>query len=240
MENNFNPWLENQLQMLISVKTKDELLTGLSEASKLLGFDYFSYGLRSSMPVSAPKIAFVSNYPLHYQQLYLAKNYLDIDPIVHLCMKTTTPVIWEENLFLNARSLWEDCNAAGLHHGWSQSSFLRSGICGMLTLARSNDALTAKELAYRAPILVWFNQLAQVGLSHILLPDMVQASQVKLTARETEIMRWTADGKTACEISMILSVAERTVNFHINNVLSKFNVTSKIAATVQAVLLGVI
>lgn len=44
-----------------------------------------------------------------------------------------------------------------------------------------------------------------------------------LTNREKECMKWVAEGKTSWEVSIILGVSERTVNFHIQNCMSKTN-----------------
>lgn len=240
MNTDFSPWLESQIQMLLSSDTKEELFDGLTKASKLLGFDYFAYGLRVLFPVSSPKIELLNNYPEKWKNIYESEGYLSIDPTVHHGMKTIEPVLWKQDLFCDARALWEDANSFGLSHGWAQSSFSKSGVSGMLTLARSNELISEAELLYKTPLLVWFNQLAQISLQEYLLPEIVTPTQVKLTAREAEVLRWTADGKTAFEISVILDITERTVNFHLNNVVSKFGVNNKIAATVQAVLAGLI
>jgi len=69
---------------------------------------------------------------------------------------------------------------------------------------------------------------------------MVPEGGAVLTARESEIIRWTADGKTAEEVAAILGVSDRTVTFHIQNVLGKLNSTNKIQATVKAVALGLV
>lgn len=45
--------------------------------------------------------------------------------------------------------------------------------------------------------------------------------RVELTAREEEIMRWVAEGKTNWEISMILKVSLNTIKFHLKNIYQK-------------------
>jgi LuxR family transcriptional regulator len=61
-----------------------------------------------------------------------------------------------------------------------------------------------------------------------------------LTAREVEVLRWTAEGKISMDISDILGITERTVNFHIGNCMRKLGATSKTSAAVQAALLGLL
>lgn len=233
--------IEEQLQTLLSVKTKDELVAEISNAAKILGFEYFAYGLRVSIPFSKPKFELVNNYPLAWQEHYASNNYLATDPTVKHGLQTTKPVIWTEDLFSESKPLWEDAKSFGISYGWAQSVQSHSGITGMLTLSRPVDLIERQELIHKTPQLVCLTQLAHLGLQEKILPKMLRFSiETTLTPREIEILRWTADGKTSYEISVILSRSERTVNFHINNVLSKLNINNKTAAVAQAVILGLI
>lgn len=45
--------------------------------------------------------------------------------------------------------------------------------------------------------------------------------EVKFTKREVECLQWVSKGKTSWEVSIILGVSERTVNFHIQNCMKK-------------------
>lgn len=60
------------------------------------------------------------------------------------------------------------------------------------------------------------------------------------TAREKEVMNLLKFGKTYIEIAFILGVSERTVRFHINNILDKLNVTSVRYAIFKAASEGLI
>ncbi|TCT07281.1 helix-turn-helix domain-containing protein [Paralcaligenes ureilyticus] len=51
-----------------------------------------------------------------------------------------------------------------------------------------------------------------------------------LTTKELSCLRWAAIGKTSWEMSMILGMAERTVNFHIQNACQKLQVRGRQAA----------
>lgn len=63
---------------------------------------------------------------------------------------------------------------------------------------------------------------------------------VRLTRREIECLQWAALGKTSAEIAVILGKSEATINFHMSNVRSKFNVTSRRRAIAKAIGLGLI
>ncbi|AAY39308.1 MULTISPECIES: helix-turn-helix domain-containing protein [Pseudomonas] len=59
-----------------------------------------------------------------------------------------------------------------------------------------------------------------------------------LTQREIEVLKWSAEGKTAGDIAMILCLKERTIHFHIASAIQKMGVCNKTAAAVQAALSG--
>lgn len=63
-------------------------------------------------------------------------------------------------------------------------------------------------------------------------------AQKQLTSREIEILKWTAEGKTAGDIAIILSMKERTVHFHVANAIQKMGACNKTSAVVQAALSG--
>ncbi|MEB0206218.1 helix-turn-helix domain-containing protein [Pseudomonas sp. CCC3.1] len=59
-----------------------------------------------------------------------------------------------------------------------------------------------------------------------------------LTPKEQEILEWCAQGKTSAEVAIILKRSEATINFHIANLRLKFGVTSRHAAVLKAIKLG--
>lgn len=59
-----------------------------------------------------------------------------------------------------------------------------------------------------------------------------------LSRREIEVLKLSADGKTAYEIARILNLSERTVNFHVHRAIEKLGVNNKMAAVMVAVRSG--
>ena len=55
-------------------------------------------------------------------------------------------------------------------------------------------------------------------------------SRYRLTARESEILWWVAEGKTNREIGIILGCSARTVQLHLNRVYRKLGVETRTAA----------
>lgn len=76
-------------------------------------------------------------------------------------------------------------------------------------------------------------------LTSLQLTEIAPLFHKGLTLREAEILKWSAEGKTAAEVAMILDLKLRTVNFHIGSAIRKMGVTNKTSAVVQAALHGV-
>jgi DNA-binding CsgD family transcriptional regulator len=73
-----------------------------------------------------------------------------------------------------------------------------------------------------------------------LLSPKLAVELPKLTKREMDVLSWTAQGKTAWEVSVILTMSEKTVNFHLANVMRKLQVNSKHQAVLRCVAAGVL
>lgn len=56
-----------------------------------------------------------------------------------------------------------------------------------------------------------------------------------MTKREIEVLRWLKEGKSSWEISMILNIAECTVNFHVASIMRKLNATKRTQAVAVAI-----
>jgi DNA-binding CsgD family transcriptional regulator len=55
-----------------------------------------------------------------------------------------------------------------------------------------------------------------------------------LSPREREVLKWLKHGKTSWDISVILRISERTVNYHVDNIMKKLDVTSRLQAVSEA------
>lgn len=233
-------WQEDQLHTLLSIRCEQELFERLVSFTRELGFDYCAYGLRMPFPFSQPKTVMFNNYPVAWQTRYRERNYLAIDPTVRHGLRSLLPIIWSDELFATSDELWDDACSFGLRFGWAQSSRATNGVTGMLTLARSYEPLSGVELQGKGLKMAWLTQMAHLGMSQCLTKKLMPATGAHLSNREVEVLRWTAEGKTSSEISYILNISERTVNFHVNNAMAKLNAANKTAAVILAAVLGLL
>lgn len=235
-----DPWQEIQIQASLTAQSDIEFFEILSRAAVSLGFEKCAYGMRIPFPISQPKIILLNNYPESWQESYIRNNYWEIDPTVAHCMKSVMPIIWSDELFSSCRSFWEEARTHGLRVGWTQSCFDSRRVGGLLTLARSCKEISHSELASNSLKMSWLAQLAHERLSRFYMQKHMPEASITLTQREIEVMRWTADGKTASEIGEIMNISFGTVNFHINNAVAKLGMANKTAAAIKAILLNLV
>jgi len=76
---------------------------------------------------------------------------------------------------------------------------------------------------------------AAVHAGYARFHDLIDATTPKspLSPRESECLRWVADGKTDREVGKILEISPRTVRFHINNAKTKLGVATRIQAVAK-------
>ncbi|MET1536881.1 helix-turn-helix transcriptional regulator [Burkholderia sola] len=74
-----------------------------------------------------------------------------------------------------------------------------------------------------------------------LEPDACEsANRIQFTRKESDVIKWVVEGKTAWEIGRILSMSERTVKFHLTNVYEKLRVSNRAQAVAKVSRLGLI
>lgn len=233
-------WKEDRLNALLQFRSEQDLFREIASIAAQLGFEYCAYGIRMPVPVTRPAVLMFNNYTPQWQELYQERGYLGVDPTVQHALKSSLPLIWSDAVFQPAQEMWEEARGHGLQVGWAQASRDAGGSVGLLTLARSADALDSNELDAKEARMGWLAQYAHAAMARLLTPKLAPGIETAMTAREKEVLLWTAEGKTAYEIAQILNLSERTVNFHINNVVQKLGTSNKTQAAVKAIALGLL
>ncbi|QLG95379.1 LuxR family transcriptional regulator [Pseudomonas yamanorum] len=203
-----------------------------------LGFQYCAFTMSSHHPQNQIKPVYINNYPNEWNTLYKQEHYFELDPVVTHCKRCVLPIIWEEKTFSAVPDLWCHAQSHGLNFGWTQAVHDFQGVFSMLTLGRKSGAVSPQELYEKAGQVLWLCRTihAVVAQKFAEKPPVRPAST--LTPRETEVLQWSALGKTAADIAQILCLSERTVGFHISSAMKKLGVNNKIAAVMTAVRAG--
>lgn len=235
-------WHEDHLKGMGMIDSEQELFDEIAVLAKDMGFDFCAYGIQMSVPISRPFVASFNNFSKNWTFAQQERNsYLDAESLAELAARNPRPAIPSGNeVFVEAPEKWNEARELGLHYGWTQSSRDATGSVGMLTLARSVARMSDYELFENKIKMAWLAQFSHANMSRILVPKYAPETLITMTLREKEVLRWTAEGKTAYEIGQILQVSERTVNFHINNVVTKLGASNKTQAAVKAATLGML
>ena len=199
-----------------------------------LGFQFCSFTMSSQLSNNQSKPIHLNNYPNEWNSLYKQAHFFDADPIVNHCKHSVLPIVWEETVFTDAPNLWALAQSFGVQLGWTQAVHDFRGVFSMLTLGRSKGDVSPEELYEKAGQVLWLCHAMHAVVAQKYADEPGNKPACNLTARETEILKWSAMGKTAAEIARILCLAERTVGFHMCSIFRKLGVNNKIAAVLCA------
>ncbi|ASL49073.1 Regulatory protein SdiA (plasmid) [Burkholderia sp. AD24] len=235
---NLRVWWDHANNELAEVSTQNELAARLVSLSAALNFEFFSVVFRQSLPGTQIQELALSNYPENWLKRYRERGYSKIDPVLKQGLRTRSLVVWSDNLFARAATLWEEARMAGLSVGMSQCAWSRGGAYAILSLARGTDPLEASAVNELQPYMRLLSDLIASKFQEIVEQMQPRPSHARLTEREIEVLRWSADGKKAFELAMILGVSESTVNFHLHNARRKLGVRNKSQAATYAARLG--
>ncbi|HVT31687.1 MAG TPA: LuxR family transcriptional regulator [Rhodanobacteraceae bacterium] len=229
------------LEALLACTTPDELRRAVGEFAKRLGFDSWVYAANPNGQHAFPYV--LSAYPTAWLERYIERGYLTIDPVVSHCRDHATPLVWTADGPLNDRTrrcpaFFHDAADFGLKVGVSTPVHGLGCQWGLLSLAGSDtrtDRRTKLEQVAGAQLLATFTH--EVG--HRFATSQ-SPTNVHLTARELECLRWAAEGKTGWEIGRLLGISERTVVFHVENAARKLGVFGRRQAVARAIALQLI
>lgn len=96
------------------------------------------------------------------------------------------------------------------------------------------DEFVSKPIDFEMLVPIVHHRLALARMRAPAKPDFA------LTKRENETLTWVARGKSSSVIATILGVSERTVQFHVNNVIQKTGTATRAQAATQCAMLGII
>ncbi|OHX13763.1 LuxR family transcriptional regulator [Chromobacterium sphagni] len=172
------------------------------------------------------------SYPTEWLDQYMKENYAQHDPIMRIHVGQG-PVMWEER-FNRAKGAEEkrfiaEANLNGMGSGVTFSAASeRNNIGSILSLA-------GREPGRNAALVAMLNcltpHLHQAAIRIANLPP-ASPNNMPLSQREYDIFHWMSRGKTNWEIATILDISERTVKFHVANVIRKLNANNRTHAIV--------
>ncbi|MBV7480795.1 LuxR family transcriptional regulator [Pseudomonas sp. PDM31] len=225
-------WKESQLKKLSHTEDINIAFRMSLDFVKNLGYKFCAFSTCSTTASSDCNVLRLNNFPSGWNARYAQNNANQPDPIADHCEHSMLPVLWSEQLFCKTPWLWQMLQQQGLPHGWSQAIHdEESGLRSILSLARSHCPISPYELYENLGFTVFISRHLH-ALASRAYPK--KPSHPPLSIREVEVLKLSATGKTAFEIARILSLSERTINFHVHRAIEKLGVNNKIAAVIAA------
>ncbi|MFJ7884311.1 autoinducer binding domain-containing protein [Pseudomonas sp. NPDC096917] len=220
---------------------KSRLLTYTLNRIELNEFDNFLYLIVLPNENIHLDSILLTNYPTAYIKSFEASSLVNENPVENHCRTSIDPLIWDQTLFSRTPRLWESSREHGVNYGWSFSIYDANGVVSILSLSRRNSPITPQEFNEKAADLLWLcHELHSALHDTVAVCEKANESIGRLSLRECEVLRWTAQGKTASDIGMILSLTPRTVNFHISSAIRKMGASNKTSAAVIAAKSGLL
>ncbi len=176
------------------------------------------------------------SYPSKWLDLYIRKDFHKIDPIVEEHFRQPRLQYWADTYAkYKLRKEFIDCASEfGLTKGYT---------FGLKSL--NGNQITLVSLAGKSFERSTRNENILITLTPHVHEALTRTASLhhqsdNLTSREKEVLNWLKDGKSSWDISVILSISERTVNFHVNNIMMKLDAVSRTHAVAIAVRKGLV
>ncbi|WP_020203758.1 autoinducer binding domain-containing protein [Cupriavidus sp. WS] len=238
-------------EVLFAANSQEEVGAFLHRPLGNLGFGYFFY---LPLIVSADTSQFfesdeivvppehlgakriVNAYPDSWVLRYQEAGHVAVDPIVKSATSGNLPIHWDVvERQTGAHRVPDEAREHGLLSGITIPISSFDGNRALFSAA--SDTVPDKSRRH-AEMLSNQVLLTAIYLHEALLKldaPPADAATPKLTPREKVCLQWAGLGKTSWEILQILSIAERTVVFHIGNATRKLRATNHRQAVVRAV-----
>lgn len=224
----------------LSCSNAEEFEQLIKKMNSLISFDFAMSGLAQldvSGNIKSFEVVNIS-FPDQWLEIYLNKKYYKIDPIFKSNFSNFKTQYWPNTYKINAPpsellSLSVDC---GLRDGYTSGAKNLKGTEGSLFSICCKSSVARKS--------VEFHRRVEVILTHVI-PHLHQAlyrltnqsikkNRNPLSTKEIEVLNWIKQGKTSWDISRILGISERTVNFHAANIMQKLDAVSRPQAIANA------
>lgn len=201
--------------------------------ASILGFDKVSFGLEIPTSVAAPAFVFFANYAPDWHYKFVERH-----PKYHGARvaygKRTAPALEAESAYWCPDDFYREAAANNIAEQDIMRFAVPFGCVSYFALEpkNSNDAMVE-----RTNSLI---RLTNTSMTRILFPKHLPQSGLSLTPTEVSIMRWVLDGKTAGEISDIMSIGKSAIENHQRKLQERFETKGIFATAFLAYRMGML
>jgi LuxR family transcriptional regulator, quorum-sensing system regulator BjaR1 len=181
------------------------------------------------------------DWPVEWLERYVARNYVDHDPVVSRMKQLQAPFQWRDaaeeiKIDRGGETVMGDAGEFKLKDGLAFPLVTLDGQIVMVSLGGEQVEMSGLEFGMISLVATYAIGRAMQLHSGI---DR-EADHIELTPRERECMRWAAAGKSEWEISQILGISEHTSEKHLLNAKFKLGAVNRVQAVAEAIRRGYI
>ncbi|HEY6872559.1 MAG TPA: LuxR C-terminal-related transcriptional regulator [Geobacteraceae bacterium] len=178
------------------------------------------------------------SYPTEWLSIYQKKKFHEKDPIALENFSNFKLQYWADT-YKKYQIDKEFINLSGdfnLTNGYASGAINQSRTEGcLLSIAGNLEKHLRNDY-----ILNNLSPHLHVAFSNVLHKQNNQKTLLQISIREKEVLNWVKYGKSTWDISKILNISERTVKYHINNIMRKLDAVSRPHAVAIALATGLI
>lgn len=250
--------LEESLNRITNSQTVEELQPLLDQLGRAHGFSHSTYIDVRKVPLQGePLPFFTTTVPEKFLESYLESGMVSFDPVVRRAATTNSPFLWTDcrpfsegvrkrpGVKTSARRLMDLATDYRFQQGYvvpchavDSAGRPASAFVSFYWGGKAEDLQKSGALPpwLRLAVTVYHEKMLE--LRGLATND--NDPPPELSDREMECLVWSARGKTTVEVASILNITERTIEFHIGNVMQKLGVYNKVHAVAVAIQLGLI
>lgn len=229
--------------LLDELTCREEIVAEFERLINLYGFDY--YGVIRQPRPSADPISFVlsGRWPDRWPEIYVRKKYIIVDPTLLYLNHARAGFRWRDTIAAfrsnphrkRMERMMVDARNNGLEDGYIFPVHARRGLVGNITVGGKAVDLHPAEMGLFdcvAKKLFWKLENVDGGER--------TDTQIHLTRREMEALRYLADGMTSNEIARVLSISNHTVDWYMAGIQEKLNAKNRHHVVALSFRLGLI
>jgi LuxR family quorum-sensing system transcriptional regulator SolR len=178
-----------------------------------------------------------AKFPAGHFETYIAEEWDRVDPILACATTATRPFYWDDVaarmvFSRDQNALLAECKRVGVHSLVIVPFPDPNGGCDVVGVSKRQP-----EPSDRTRVAILQAVCAQTWCRYVDLTGGRPGNEhdeIALTTRELEILKWVKDGKSNSEISEIMNLSTKTIEYHVGNLLKKLGATNRTTAVVIA------
>jgi len=223
----------------LACNDEDSFRSLIGRLNDLIPFEYAICGMSKISPdnrISSFQLLNIS-YPSDWLELYMNNQYHLIDPIVVEHFRNFNLQYWADTYQKHDRAHEFIATARdfSLKEGYTTGiREQKKNLASIFTLSGQYAQRSARTEFILNTLMPHIHQALR------RLTKNFDSTFQPLTSREKEVLDWLKYGKTSWDVSRILNISERTVNFHCASVVHKLDAVSRSHAVAIAIDKGLI